>query len=140
MRRLLGFGALLAAACASGPDQAFDTGSAVHVIVVAERPPAGGTGLQAVATLGEQTHRSEVALGGEEPAAREIAIFRASRGKHRFSFLDELSRAGVRGDVKVEGERWIVVRLEGARARLRVFEEPPDDVLGDWRRLVAVPD
>ena len=138
MRWILGIVVLTGAGCASDPDQAFDAGYLVHVIVGAPERPSGGLLVEPVVTLGTEARRVEAVRLGS--AAQEIARFRAPRGRHSFSIHDRRNNADVRATIDVERELWLLVEYRRGTAKLTVFKQPPGVDIGVWRPLVPVPD
>ena len=124
--------------------RAFDAGHDVHVILRTDAAPAGGLRVEPVCTAGTEVFRAPVRrLGGTRaPRAVEVAVLRVPRGEHRFSCWEPRTKTRAHADLKVDGERWVVMDLEPGRpqGRLRVFDRPPHDEVGSWRPLVAVPD
>jgi len=134
---------LLASGCRT-PYAPFDAGATVHVIVTADPAPWKPVEIRPVATLGPLVQKSSgVSMGGRgRPAGVEVALFTATAGTHRLSIWEPRTWTDARGDIKVEGETWVVMKIErGERGGLlRVFDAPPHEAIGSWQPLVAVPD
>jgi hypothetical protein len=128
----------LLVACSSGPSSPFDTGYDVHFILHAHPPPETAFRVHPVCTVGDQVRKAtQVAVGPGEPAAREVAVLRASRGSRRISMWEPRTRSGGRATADVARDLWVVLDLKG---RFRIFEKPPHEEIGGWVPLVAVPD
>ncbi len=133
---------LLALACQASPRAVFDSGTEVHVIVRAEPAPKRALRIRPVCTLGAEVVRSpHRTLGPRRPAA-EVAILRVPSGRHRLSIFDPRTFVGARGDLEVNREVWVVMEFApGSRtAKLTAYSRPPDEQVGRWQPLVAVPD
>jgi len=133
---------LVAAGCRPAPHGPFDSGHTVHVILRGEDLPPKGVRIEPVCTIGPETVRSEERLlGGVSPDALEVAVLRAPAGKHRISIWEPRTGQGARGDLDLEGERWVVMEFApGGSARLRSYDRPPHEQAGSWRPLVRLPD
>ena len=125
---------LLLTGCASAPGAPFDAGHDVHVIAVS----AQHARIRPTCTVGALVEQSSARYVGGARRAVEVAIIRAPKGEHRFSFFDPMTYSSVRQTLTVEGDTWVVVSLAGDSAE--VYETPPNEQLGRWVPLVVVSD
>jgi len=139
----VGLLALLACGC-KAPYAPFDAGAAVHVIVTADPAPWRPVKIRPVTTLGPLVQKSPTLfMGGRgRSPGIEVALFTAMAGTHRLSFWEPRTWTDAREDIEVEGETWVVLQIErGERTgRVRVYDAPPNEAVGSWQPLVAVPD
>ncbi len=134
---------LLACGCGHGPYGPFDAGHDVHVIVLAKPAPKKGITVSPVVTLGSEAATSLPRLLKEKEApAVEVAILRVPAGRHRFSIWEPRLKVGVRTDLKIEHETWVVMEMRprDREGRLRVYDRPPVEDIGPYLLLVPVPD
>jgi len=133
---------LLLLGCQSSPYGPFDSGHDVHVIVRADPVPDKGLHVRPVCTLEDQVIRSSARVIGKKNAAYEVAAFRSAGGKRRFAIWEPRTWTDARAELEVDHELWIVLTIEpkARQGKLQVYNRPPDDEIGAWHPLVAVPD
>ena len=131
-------------ACKASPRQDFDSGVAVHFILIRERAPKEDVTLRPVFTVGSSVYQAPaITFGPEYALAQESGVVRVKRDKKaRISFWDPVTRTGSRKTVDARHELWIVVDLAdlGGDAPFEIYSKPPNRDLQEWIPLVLISD